>query len=74
MATPVNAVVAVRYRQTHFGWLPGLKEIRQALGFGSKLSLSTIVSNLASGAAELFLDKLQDLAAALMAAMRSAAA
>ena len=73
MATPVNAVVAVRYRPTHFGWLPGLKEIRQALGFGSKLSLSTIVSNLASGAAELFLVRLQGLAAAFMAAMRGAA-
>lgn len=64
VATLVNALMAVRFRPAHFGWTPGLKDIRQVVGFGGKLTLSTIVNSLASGSAELFLGRLQSLAAA----------
>jgi O-antigen/teichoic acid export membrane protein len=64
VATLVNAVMAVHFRPAHFGWAPGFKDIRQVVGFGGKITLSTIVNSLASGAAELFLGKLQGLAAA----------
>lgn len=64
VATLVNAAMAVRFRPAHFGWTPGLKSIREVVGFGGNLTLSTIVNSLASGAAELCLGKLQDLSAA----------
>lgn len=64
VATIVNALMALHYRPAHFAWAPGLKDVRQVVGFGGKITLSTIVNSLASGAAELFLGRLQSLAAA----------
>ena len=59
--TLANAAVGMRYRPAHFHWLPGLAEVRRVLGFGSRISASALISNLANGAPELALGKLQGL-------------
>lgn len=63
-STLINALLAVRFRPKLFPWLPGTKEIKRVLGFGSKLTFGSIVMNFAISAPELFLGKLQDLTAA----------
>lgn len=63
-ATVVNAFVALFYRPSHFGWRPGLAEIRRVVGFGGRISATGIAYNLANGVPEMFLGKLQGLAAA----------
>lgn len=63
-STVLNAVVAVYFRPKSFPWLPGLKEIKRVLSFGSKLTGSTFISVMTSSAPELLLGKLQNLAAA----------
>lgn len=63
-STLANAALALRYRPASFGWLPGLREVRRVVGFGSRISGTSIIFNLASGAPELLLGKLQSLAAA----------
>jgi len=63
-STLVNAGIAVYYRPASFPWLPGTSEIRRVLSFGSKLSLSTLLHDLAVSAPELFMGKLQSLTAA----------
>lgn len=62
-ATVANALVAVYFRPKSFPWLPGLGEIRRVLSFGSKLTASTLVSDMATSAPELLLGKLQSLTA-----------
>jgi O-antigen/teichoic acid export membrane protein len=62
-STVVNALVAVYFRPKSFPWLPGVGEIRRVLAFGSKLTASTLVSDMATSAPELLLGKLQNLAA-----------
>jgi len=62
--TVVNALVALHFRPKSFPWLPGTREIRRVLSFGTKLTASTLVSDLANSAPELLLGKLQNLAAA----------
>jgi O-antigen/teichoic acid export membrane protein len=64
VSTVVNALIAVYFRPRSFPWLPGVGEIRRVLAFGSKLTASTIVNDLAVSAPELFLGKLQNLGAA----------
>ena len=61
-STVVNAVVAIYFRPKTFPWLPGLREIRRVLTFGSKLTASVFVSDMANSAPELFLGKLQNVA------------
>jgi O-antigen/teichoic acid export membrane protein len=63
-STVVNALVAVYFRPKSFPWLPGIHEIRHVLEFGSKLTFSTIIRTLESGAPELLIGKLQNLSAA----------
>lgn len=63
-STVVNALVAVYFRPKSFPWLPGLGEIRRVLSFGSKLTISVIVNDLAISAPELLLAKLQSVTAA----------
>ena len=63
-STLVNALMAARYRPESFPWLPGTKEIKRVLVFGSQLTFSSIVAVLASSAPELILGKLQSLTAA----------
>lgn len=63
-STVVNALIAVHFRPKSFPWLPGLREIRRVLVFGSKLTASSIVGILSGSAPELLLGKIQGLAAA----------
>ena len=63
-STVVNALVAIAYRPANFPWLPGIREIRRVLSFGSKLTVSALVTALSASAAELFIAKLQDLTSA----------
>ena len=62
--TVVNALIAVYFRPKSFPWLPGTNEIRRVLSFGSRLTASTLVCDMATGAPELLLGKLQSLATA----------
>ncbi len=63
-STMANAAVAVYYRPRSFPWLPGIAEVKRVLGFGSKLTVSTLVAVLSRNVPELFLGKLQSLTAA----------
>lgn len=62
-STVTNALVAVHFRPKSFPWLPGVKEIRRVLTFGSKLTASVIIQDFATSMPELLLGKLQNLAA-----------
>ncbi|MFN4115039.1 MAG: oligosaccharide flippase family protein, partial [Inhella sp.] len=57
----VNALVAVRFRPPDYPWLPGLREIRRVLSFGTKVSSSTLIQTATTGMPELLLGKLQGL-------------
>ena len=61
-STVVNALVAVYFRPKFFPWLPGFREIKRVLTFGSKLTASVFVADLANSAPELLLGKLKDVA------------
>ena len=61
-STAANALMAIYFRPKSFPWMPGIREIKRVLAFGSKLSFSSLAAVLAGGAPELFLGKLQDLA------------
>jgi len=63
-ATLVNALAGAHYRPTGLGWGLGFAEVRRVLGFGSKISGTSLLDTLANGAPELFLGKLQGLQAA----------
>lgn len=60
-STLVNATMAVYFRPKWFPWLPGLKEIRRVLAFGSQTTGSSILSTLTGTAPELLLGKLQSM-------------
>lgn len=60
-STVVNALVAIYFRPRWFPWLPGIREIRRVLVFGSQLTASSLVTTAAASAPELLLGKLQDL-------------
>lgn len=55
----VNALVAAFYRPRHFPWLPGFKEIRRVVGFGSAISGITLMNLAYKGVAELLLGRFQ---------------
>jgi len=63
-STVVNACLAFFYRPKFFPWLPGIKEIKCVLTFGSQLTFSSIITTVSSGAPEFFLGTLQNLTAA----------
>lgn len=63
-STVANALMAVYFRPKSFPWLPGMSELKRVLVFGSKLTASSVVNVIASGAPELLLGKLQDLTVA----------
>lgn len=48
-----SAVVGVYYRPTHFPWAPGFNGIREVLGFGSSISITTLFRLLERAAPEL---------------------
>ncbi len=62
-STLANAAVAALYRPSSFGWMPGLREIKRVLGFGSQISLAGLLGVLTAGIPELLLGKLQSLLA-----------
>ncbi len=62
--TIINSLIAAYFRPRSFPWLPGKKEIRRVLTFGSQITFSTITSTFAASAPELILGKLQNLTAA----------
>jgi O-antigen/teichoic acid export membrane protein len=64
VATVVNALLAVRFRPAHFSWRPSFVGLRKVVAFGSKISATSLVGNIGYGAPELFLGKLQGMAAA----------
>lgn len=63
-ATLANASLALRYRPPSFGWLPSFRGVREVVGYGSQISANSVIWDFARGAPELFLGKLQGLAAA----------
>lgn len=62
-STAVNAAMAVHYRPSWFPWLPGIKEIRRVLAFGSQTTGAAVIQNIAGNAPELLLAKLQSMTA-----------
>jgi len=63
-STLVNAGMAIFFRPKDFPWLPGTKEIRRVLAFGSRLTGASILQTVAGSAPELLLGKLQSMTAA----------
>lgn len=55
--TVANALTAVLLRPASFPWLPGRKEIRRVLSFGTRLTGSSIFSTVATSAPEVLLGK-----------------
>jgi O-antigen/teichoic acid export membrane protein len=63
-STLINSFISLRFRPKNFSWLPSFIEIKRVIGFGSKVSATGLLSNIASGLPEMVLGKLQNLAAA----------
>lgn len=61
--TLVNAGMAVFFRPKNFPWLPGLKEVRRVLAFGSQLTGSSVLQTVGYSTPELVLGKLQGMTA-----------
>lgn len=61
--TVVNALIATYFRPKFFPWLPGLAEVKRVFAFGSKLTFSSFIRDFGTNAPELFLGKLQSMAA-----------
>ncbi len=61
--TAATALVSSCFRPRGYPWLPGTKEIRRVLAFGTKITSTSIVQTLAQGAPEFFLAKAQGMAA-----------
>lgn len=59
----VNAAMAVYFRPAWFPWLPGLKELKRVLAFGSQTTGAALIQTLAGNAPELLLAKLQSMTA-----------
>lgn len=62
--TLLNATASVFFRPKGYPWMPGLRELRRVLSFGSKVTPISIALSIASGAPEFLLGKLQSLTAA----------
>ena len=56
-ATLANAALATFFRPSSFPWMPGLTDVRRVLAFGGKLSLTTVLTTVASSVPELVLGK-----------------
>lgn len=63
-STVCNAAASVLFRPRDYPWMPGVREIRRVLSFGSKVTSASIAQSIASGAPEFMLGKLQSLATA----------
>jgi len=62
-STIVNALMAIYFRPKWFPWLPGLKEIRRVLAYGSQTTGAAMFTTLGGSAAELVLGKMQSMLA-----------
>jgi O-antigen/teichoic acid export membrane protein len=62
-STVVNALMAIHYRPSWFPWLPGFKEIRRVLAYGSQTTGASMIDTVFANAPELLLGKLQDMTA-----------
>ena len=56
-----NAGVSIAFRPRGFPLLPGLREVRRVLSFGTSLTSTSIIETVTAGAPELLLAKLQSL-------------
>ncbi len=63
-STIFTAGASMFYRPRDYPWLPGLREIRRVLSFGTKFTSASLVSSVSTGAPEFVLGKLQNLTAA----------
>lgn len=63
-ATVVSAALGIWFRPPHFGWMPTLQGLRPALKFGGTTAGTSLLTDLANGAPELLLGRLQSLTAA----------
>jgi O-antigen/teichoic acid export membrane protein len=61
-STVVNALMSTFFRPAHFPWLPGVREVKRVLKFGSQMTATDILNTMATGAPELMLGKLQGMA------------
>lgn len=57
-----NALVSLLFRPRGFPLLPGVREVRRVLQFGTRLTSSSLIETAAKGAPELILGKLQGMA------------
>jgi O-antigen/teichoic acid export membrane protein len=62
--TLVNAAVGFRLRPAGLTLWPSFKEVRRVIGFGSRISATSLIGSATSGTPELMLGKLQGLQAA----------
>lgn len=63
-ATVATATLGAWFRPLHFGWRPGWTDIRRVLRFGGTTSSTSLMWDMANGAPELLLGRLQGMAAA----------
>ena len=63
-STLANALIATTLRPAGLPWLPGLKEVRRVLGFGTHLTGNSLFSVISGTAPELLLGKWQSMTAA----------
>lgn len=61
--TCTNAAIGVALRPAGYPWRPGTRELKRVLGFGTRLTSSTLVETTANALPELTLGKLQSMTA-----------
>lgn len=63
VGTLTTAMVSAFFRPVDFPWLPGLREVRRVLTFGTKLTSTSVLNTLTNGFPEFILAKLDGLTA-----------
>lgn len=61
--TVLNALIAQRFRPKHFPWMPALSEVRRVLGFGGRMTASSMLNTVTAVAPEFLLGRLHGMAA-----------
>lgn len=62
--TLTNAAMATLFRPKDYPWMPGRREIRRVLSFGTKITSTSILNTLSTNTPDFFLGKLQGLTSA----------
>lgn len=62
-ATAVNAGVSIAYRPADYPWLPGRREVRRVLSFGTKMTGHAVMETLSTATPEWVLAKTQGMTA-----------